>query len=399
MSAGSNAVVGLRVLRVSSPLVRPFVTAVRRTDHLDVVLVEVTDADGRHGYGEAATSWRVTGESPPSVAAAVAGPLSEVVLGRRADDAGIAADIARSVWGNVAARSAVECAVADLAARQRGSSLVADLSRSPAAVHNSSRPSRIRTDMTLSAGEPSALALLSEEHVIAGFGCLKIKASAAHDTVAGLRAVRAAVGPEITLRVDANQAWDAETAIRIIRAAEDAGLGVELVEQPVAAHDLDALAAVTDAVDTAIMADESVRTARDVRRISDRGAADLVNIKLAKTGGLAEALAAAEAARAAGLGLVIGCMMESHVGVSAAAHLAAAVAPDVVHDLDAAFWLQSSPVTGGVALTRDELDLGIDLGIELGIDLGRGNGIGITGLVAEESEILLDLSTGAGVSA
>lgn len=235
------------------------------------------------------------------------------------------------------------------------------------------------------------MALLSEEHVIAGFGCLKIKASAAHDTVAGLRAVRAAVGPEITLRVDANQAWDAETAIRIIRAGEDAGLGVELVEQPVAAHDLDALAAVTDAVDTPIMADESVRTARDVRRISDRGAADLVNIKLAKTGGLAEALAAAEAARAAGLGLVIGCMMESHVGVSAAAHLAAAVAPDVVHDLDAAFWLQSSPVTGGVALTRDELDLGIEL--------GRGNGIGITGLVAEESEILLDLSAGAGVSA
>lgn len=66
-----------------------------------------------------------------------------------------------------------------------------------------------------------------------------------------------------------------------------------------------------------------------------------------------------------------------------------------MHDLDAAFWLQSSPVTGGVALTRDEFDLGI----ELGIDLGRGNGIGVTGLVAEESEILLDLSAGAGVSA
>lgn len=386
MSAGSNAVVGVRVLRVSSPLVRPFITAVRRTDHLDVVLVEVTDADGRHGYGEAATSWRVTGESPQSVAAAVAGPLAEVVLARRADDTGIAADIARSVWGNSAARSAVECAVADLAAQQRGVSLIADLSLTPA-VHTSSRPPRIRTDMTLSAGEPSALAALSEEHVTAGFGCLKIKASAAHDTVAGLRAVRAAVGPEITLRVDANQAWDAETAIRIIRAAEDAGLGVELVEQPVTAHDLDALAAVTDAVDTPIMADESVRTARDVRRISDRGAADLVNIKLAKTGGLAEALAAAEAARTAGLGLVIGCMMESHVGVSAAAHLAAAVAPDVVHDLDAAFWLQSSPVTGGVTLTGDALDLGIELGI------------GITGLVAEEPELLLDLSMRAGVSA
>lgn len=128
------------------------------------------------------------------------------------------------------------------------------------------------------------MAALSEEYVTAGFGCLKLKASAAHDTVAGLRAVRAAVGPDVTLRIDANQAWDAETAIRVIRAAEDAGLGIELVEQPVAAHDLDALAAVTAAVDTPIMADESVRTAQDVRRVAERGAADLVNIKLAKTG-------------------------------------------------------------------------------------------------------------------
>ncbi|WP_318391251.1 dipeptide epimerase [Microbacterium maritypicum] len=364
----------IRVLRVPSPLVRPFVTAVRQTEHLDVVLVEVSDVDGRRGYGEAAVSWRVTGESPQSVAAVVAGPLAEVVLGRNVGDPGIAADIARAVWGNAAARSAVECAVADLAAQQRGLPLAQSLTSAPA-------PARIRTDMTLSAGEPSALAAVSEEHVAAGFGCLKIKASAAHDTVAGLRAVRAAVGPAITLRVDANQAWGVETAIRVIRAAEDEGLGLELVEQPVAAHDLDALAAVTAAVDTPIMADESVRTARDVRVIADRGAADLVNIKLAKTGGLAEAFVAAEVARTAGLGVVIGCMMESHVGVTAAAHLAAAVAPDVVHDLDAALWLRSSPVVGGVALSGDMLEL------------GSGTGLGITALASDtRPDALVDLS-------
>ncbi|WP_181156937.1 MULTISPECIES: mandelate racemase/muconate lactonizing enzyme family protein [unclassified Microbacterium] len=376
-----TAVERIRVLRVPSPLVRPFVTAVRRTDHLDVVLVEVTDTDGRRGYGEAATSWRVTGESPQSVAAAVAGPLAEAVLGRHACDPGIPADIARSVWGNAAARSAVECAVADLAAQQRGVALAQMISALTA-------PSRLRTDMTLSAGEPAVLASLAAEHVTAGFGCLKIKVSVAHDTVAGLQAVRAAVGPDITLRIDANQAWGAETAIRVIRAAEDAGLALELVEQPVAAHDLDALAEVTSAVDTPIMADESVRTAHDVRMIADRGAAALVNIKLAKTGGLTEALAAAETARAAGLGVVIGCMMESHVGVSAAAHLAAAVAPDAVHDLDAAFWLRSSPVTGGVVLSGDTLDL------------GAGDGLGISGLAADaQPEVLVDLSRRAAVSA
>lgn len=352
----------LRVLRVASPLVRPFVTAVRRTDQIDVVLVEATDADGRTGWGEAATSWRVTGESAQSVAAVVAGPLGDVVIGRDAGDPVLASDIARAVWGNAAARSAVECALADLDAQARAIP-VAQMFAAEAA------PSRIRTDMTLSAADPAELADRAAEHVAAGFRCLKIKASAAHDTVAGLHAVRAAIGSEVSLRIDANQAWDAETAIRIIRAAEDRGFDVELVEQPVAAHDLDALARVTAAVGTPIMADEAVRTARDVRAIAERGAADLVNIKLAKTGGLAEAAVAASAAREAGLGVVFGCMMEAHVGVTAAAHLAAAFAPGVVHDLDAALWLRRSPVVGGIRSTGDTLELGTESGFGIhGLD-------------------------------
>ncbi|MBP3976611.1 enolase C-terminal domain-like protein [Microbacterium sp. BLY] len=367
----------MRVLRVPSPLVRPFVTAVRRTDHLDVVLVEVTDADGRRGYGEAATSWRVTGESPESVTAAVAGPLADAVLGRSTDDPGLADALATAVWGNAAARSAVACAVADLAAQDRDVPLAQTL-----AVQGTA-PTRIRTDMTLSVATPAALAATAAEYAAAGFRCLKIKASREHDTVAGLRAIRAAVGADITLRVDANQAWDVESAIRIIRAAEDAGLGLELVEQPVAAPDLDALAAVTAAVDTPIMADESVRTARDVQDVAARGAAGLVNIKLAKTGGLTEALAAVHAARSAGLGVVLGCMMESHVGVAAAAHLAAAIAPDVVHDLDAASWLRRSPVTGGLTADGEWLTL------------APAAGLGITGIAAD-AEVLLDCSrTGA----
>ncbi|WP_136057442.1 dipeptide epimerase [Microbacterium sp. K24] len=376
-----SVVEGLRVLRVSSPLVRPFITAVRRTDLLEVVLVEATDADGRVGWGEAATSWRVTGESPQSVAAVVAGPLGDTVIARDSGDPALAADIAASVWGNAAARSAVECAVADLAAQERGLSAGAMLSGDGRAA-----VPRLRTDMTLSTATPAELAEQAVAHVAAGFGCLKIKASAAHDTVAGLRAVRAAVGPAITLRIDANQAWDAETAIRVIRTLEDTDLAVELVEQPVAAHDIDALAAVTAAVDTPIMADESVRTAQDVRMIADRGAADLVNIKLAKTGGLAEALVAADVAHDAGLDVVIGCMMESHVGVTAAAHLAAAIAPDVVHDLDAALWLRRSPVVGGI---RSEAGV---------LHLGTGRGFGIDGLGAD-ADVLADVRTRAGVRA
>ncbi|MGO2520291.1 MAG: enolase C-terminal domain-like protein [Microbacterium sp.] len=370
-----SAVIGLRVLRVPSPLARPFVTAVRRTDHIDAVLVEVKDAEGRSGWGEAAVSWRVTGESPQSVAAAVAGPLADIVIGRDANDPDLSAELATTIWGNAAARSAVECAIADLAAQQSGMRVADALG---ASAFGAGVPRSIRTDMTLSAAPPRELAAMAAEHVADGFRCLKVKVDARMDVLAALRAVRDEVGLAIGLRIDANQAWDAETAIRSIRSCEDAGVGLTLVEQPVAAHDLDALARVTAAVDTPVMADESVRTARDVHAIAERGAANLVNIKLAKTGGLAAALDAARAAQAAGLGLIFGSMMEAHVGVGATAQLAAAFAPDTVHDLDAALWLRQSPVSGGISYESDT------------ILLSDGAGLGITGLAPNvRAEVLV----------
>lgn len=359
----------LRALRVPSALVRPFITAVRRTDQVDAVLVEATDAEGRTGWGEAAVSWRVTGESAQSVAAAVAGPLAGVVIGLDAADPALAQGLAGAVWGNAAARSAVECAIADLAAQSAGARM-ADVLGAGAA-------RSIRTDMTLSAAPARELAARAATHVTEGFGCLKVKVDAAMDVRSCLRAVRAEVGRGIELRIDANQAWDAATAIGVIRSCEDDDLGLTLVEQPVPAHDLDALARVNAAVETPVMADESVRTARDVRAIAERGAAGLVNIKLAKTGGLGEALAAARAAQDAGLGVIFGCMMESHVGVGATAQLAAAFAPGVVHDLDAALWLRRSPVSGGIRYDRDRLVLSDEAGL------------GITGLASDvQAEVL-----------
>lgn len=337
----------LRVHRVPSPLVRPFVTAIRRAEAIDVVLVEAVDDEGRSGWGEAPTSWRVTGESPEGVRAAVAGPVAEAVVGAPVADAGRwTAAIAAAVVGNGAARSAVECALTDLAAQHAGRSVAELLGAAPGTA-------AVRTDMTLSAGSPADLVERARTHVGEGFGCIKVKASAGDPIVPALDALRAEFGPALALRVDANQAWSPETAVRVIREAEDAGVGLELVEQPVAAGDLDGLARVTAAVETPILADESAWTTLDLRRIVRRRAADLVNVKLAKTGGPAEALRLAAEARAAGVGVIVGCMMESAVGVASAASLAAALRPDAVHDLDAGLWLRSSPVVGGLAYTGD----------------------------------------------
>ncbi len=337
----------LRVHRVPSPLVRPFVTAIRRADEIDVMLVEAVDVDGRSGWGEAPTSWRVTGESPESVRAAVAGPIAEAVLGVPiAEHERWAAAIAAAVVGNSSARSAVECALTDLAAQVAGCR-VADLFGAETGI------AHVRTDMTLSAGSVDGLVARARAHVVDGFGCIKVKAAAGEAIVPALAALRDELGPAVVLRVDANQAWTPDVAIRVIRDAEDAGVGLDLVEQPVAAGDLDGLAEVTAAVDTPILADESVWTSLDLRRIVRRRAADLVNVKLAKTGGPAEALRLAAEARAAGVEVLVGCMMESAVGVASAASLAVAVRPGAVHDLDAGLWLRASPVDGGLAYAGD----------------------------------------------
>src|SRR5690606_6845347 len=147
--------------------------------------------DGRIGWGEAATSWRVTGESPESVAAVVAGPLSDAVRGRSIAVSEASAALRAAARGTSAARSAVECALIDLDAQAREMPLARALGADATAV-------RIRTDMTLSAGLPAELAARAAEHVSDGFRCLKIKASADMDTLAAVRAVRAAVGPTVT---------------------------------------------------------------------------------------------------------------------------------------------------------------------------------------------------------
>ncbi|WP_285726984.1 mandelate racemase/muconate lactonizing enzyme family protein [Psychromicrobium xiongbiense] len=346
----SAVVQQLVVHTVRVPLRRPFVTAVRRATELEVCLVEARDADGRSGWGEAACSWRVTGESAGSVRAAVDGPLSEAVYGLGLDDWDrVDAAIVRALWGNAAARSAVDCALHDLAAQQAGQSLAAFLSPGVAL-----SPEALRTDMTLSAAPTAELVEQALAHVADGFTSLKVKVGGGFDDLAALPALRSALGEGIALRADANQGWDVATAIATIRHWEDAGACLEFVEQPVAATQLEELAQIRRAVSTPLMADESVRITADIHRLVALNAVDLVNVKLAKSGGLSEARRMVTVAAEHGLSVMVGSMLESSVGLAAAAALALTLpaltlpGAGAAQDLDAATWLWNSPVTGGL---------------------------------------------------
>jgi L-alanine-DL-glutamate epimerase-like enolase superfamily enzyme len=339
-------IAAVRTHPVSVPLHTPFVTALRTATTVESLLVEIVDDDGRSGFGEAPQVWKVTGDSVAGARACVEEVLAPLLIGR--DVADLAANC-RAVHGavvrNAGARAAVDTALHDLAAQRLGIPLVQLLGGTRL---------RVPTDVTLSAGDSAAAARVAE-----GFTVLKVKVgkSSPADEVHRIRRIREAAGPGVRIRLDANQGWTPREAVRAIGAMQDASLDLELVEQPVPMHDLEGLAWVTARVDVPILADESVFGVRDLVAVIHRRAADMVNVKLAKCGGLSIARTLLELAAAHDIGTMVGSMMETQVGVGAAASLVSALGTTVVSDLDAAWWLASSPLTGGLRYDGAEVVL------------------------------------------
>jgi L-alanine-DL-glutamate epimerase-like enolase superfamily enzyme len=305
--------------------------------------------------------WQVTGESLAGAEACIEGPLAAAVRDMPVDDLVTSCRaVAAAVAGNHGAKAAVDVALHDLAARRRGISLPLLLGTTRHVVD---------TDVTLAAGDPAALSAAAEQRRAEGFGVLKMKVGTdAATDVSRVLAAREAVGADVTLRLDANQGWTPREAVRVIRALEDAGADVELVEQPVRADDLDGLAWVRDRVNTPVMADESVYGVSDLLEVIRRRAADMVNVKLAKCGGISAARTLIELAHAQRMGVIVGSMMETHLGIGAAASVAAAYGTTAVADLDAAWWAERSPYQGGVRYDGPR------------VVLPRGSGLGIEGL-------------------
>jgi L-alanine-DL-glutamate epimerase-like enolase superfamily enzyme len=331
-------IVEVRTHAVEAALRLPFVTALRRTSHVRSLLVELVDEQGRRGLGEAPQVWQVTGASVAGARACVEEVLSPLLRGCDPDDlTATTRRVRAAVAGNRSAVAAVDVALHDLAARRLGVPLYRLLGGASG---------RVATDVTLSAGTGAELAVAAADRVTDGFDVLKVKVGLADspaEEVARVRAVRAAVGPGVRLRLDANQAWRPREAVAVVRGVEDAGLDVELVEQPVHRRDVAGLAWVSDRVHTPILADEAVFSPADLLEVIGRRAADLVNVKLVKCGGLGPARTLLGMAEAAGMGTLVGSMMETAVGVAAAASLAAGYGTSHTCDLDAAWWLADPP--------------------------------------------------------
>jgi L-Ala-D/L-Glu epimerase len=324
------AITAVSVRPLVRPLRRPFRTALREVRELAAHEVIVHTASGAVGRGTTVATPQITGDTDASIRAAVCGPVSESVRGAVSlADAVVAIEAAGP--GDPSARAAVDLAVHDLAAGCLGVELPALLG---------DEPLPLRSDLSISVAAPEEMADAARAAVAEGARTVKLKLADAELDVQRVRAVVRALdtlGEPVRIRLDVNQAWSRDQAVRVLDAIAD--VAVELVEQPVAAADLDGLAFVRARTRFPILADESVFTAADVHRVAAAGAADLVNLKLLKCGGLGPARAVVAACADTGLGLLVGCMLEPAEGVAAARALAAvASCGSLAHDLDAGWW-------------------------------------------------------------
>ena len=220
--------------------------------------------------------------------------------------------------------------------------------------------------------DPEEMAKDSLDAINRGFNTLKIKVGKdALLDIERMKMIRKAIGYDVKLRIDANQGWKAKEAVKTLRRMEDEGLDIELVEQPVIAHDVEGLKFVTDNVSIPVLADESVFSPLDALNILQKRAADLINIKLMKTGGIHNALKICSAAEMYGVECMIGCMLEAKVSVNAAVHLAAAKSIITRIDLDGPVLCCEDPIDGGSVF--DEFR--ITLNDEPGFGIKKVNGI------------------------
>jgi len=272
--------------RLAIPFKQPFVTANGVASERELVVLRLESPDGTVGFGEAAPFEPYDGVPIERAIATLSGGA-----GRRPPHARAAEEIARL----------------DLEARQEGRPL-AEPAKDALAVN-----------LTLGAGPPEEVAARARAGLRDGYACFKLKVGLPDDADR-VAAVRTAVGPWPAVRVDANGSWSVDEAVHAIRAIEEHDL--EFVEQPCAT--LDALAEVRQRVSTPIAADEPIATADDVQRAIELEACDVVNVKLASSGGFRPAREALRAARAGGLGAFLSSTLDGPWGIAAALQLAAA---------------------------------------------------------------------------
>lgn len=341
---------------LNAPLKTPFITSLRRVDALEDLVVIIECDDGLVGYGEGAPTPQITGETLRSMVAAVE-YIKPHIIGREIEEFDIILNnISSIILNNTTAKSALEIALYDLKAKSENLALYSMLGGTQKS---------FRTDITISMGDIDKMILDCRDAVTLGYDTLKIKiGDNPKKDVERVVAIHATLGKNIKLRLDANQGWTAKESVELLHALEKKDIIAEFIEQPVAAGDIEGLKYIKERVQTPLLADESIFNLKDARILLEMQAIDYINIKLAKTAGITQALKLADLSKEFGVKCMIGCMLEGPISVAAGVHVASAKADIITMlDLDAVSLLDSHPVTTSIQFHESTIVLSDNIGL------------------------------------
>ncbi len=324
----------------------------------DNVFVRLRTEDGVTGVGEASPYSAVTSETQQTDVA-FGRVLADLVLGRDAFTiAKIVDDMDEMSPNNPSIKAAFEMALWDICGKIAGQPVCCLLGK---------YRDSFDTDKTIFIDAPPAMGEAAQNVVRQGFRTIKVKVGESPEKdIERLHAVREAVGPDIALRIDANQGWTPAQSVRSLRGIE--AYHIQACEQPVPYWDMDGLRYVRDHSSIPIMADESVHSPHDAIEAVRKDAVDLINIKLMKTGGILNAVRIAQVSAAAGIQCMLGCMTETSLALTAAAHVIASQKNLIYADLDSFLFNASNPIIGGMEIRQGTVYLPNTPGLGLEID-------------------------------
>lgn len=339
MPAGS-LIQSISLYKLQVPLHEPFVISLGPLTHAQNVVVLLRTADGHAGYGECSPFPTINGESADT-GLVVGRYLAAALRDRDAlDTAGCLAALDAVIYGNYSIKSAFDMALHDLAGQYAGLPVWQLLGGTTAKA--------LHTDMTVSLGPVAKMQADAVRFQHEGFPAIKVKLGDTLEAdVARIRAIRAGIGFQHPLRIDANQGWrTADYAIAVLQALAE--FNIEYCEEPIARQLYTELPRVRTASPIPLMADESCGDHYDATRLIALQACQLFNLKLGKAGGFREAMRIVQLGAAAGLTMQVGGFLESRLGMTAAAHLALAH-PAIHHcDFDTPLMFTADPVLGGI---------------------------------------------------
>jgi L-alanine-DL-glutamate epimerase-like enolase superfamily enzyme len=336
--------------KVSIEMKKPFKIALGSTESYEGYFVSVESDDGTVGYGEATTTPFITGDTLGSIEYELSA-FSKNLIGMEESPELVNDKMKSMMKSSKASRNAIDCALWDIIGKKSGQNLKKILGN-----HKSSIATSYTVDLVdAKSAEKQAIDLASM-----GIKVFKIKMGSGIDQdVERVRVVRDVVGSKPKIYVDFNQAYTPKMTVEISKKLRD--FNIEFLEQPVPADDISGLKFARDNSDIPIFADESIFTKRNVADILSREAADGINVKLMKSGGISDAIKMVDVAESFGVPVMIGCMVETRLANTSGLIVALSRSGVKYADLDGYNNIAKDSVDSGILMKNGEVVLERDL--------------------------------------